>query len=444
MRQRYALGLGLVCIGTARVSAAQSLRIYHIDVDQAAATLFVSPGGRTLLVDSGKNRHGSRVLSILRLAGVDRIDFFLATHYHEDHYGGIDEVVDSGVTVGMAFDRGDKAFLPPEKVNDDDFYVAYQRAVGASAQQLRRGMTIPLDPLMTVTCISAGGVVLGENDPPDPGDKENDLSVGLLITFGAFRYWIGGDTETATETKLAASDLVQNVDVYLAHHHGADNGSSTDFLTDLQPAVIIISNGSNATFKHPRLTTLTRMRALTPAPVIYQLNKYRGGGTVGGNVPDSLIADPETNEADGTILLTVDQGSPSYTVTYGGRSHTFRIRAAEVVDPVTAAGVVIARLLPDPTAGPDRVAERVTLRNTGTDAVDLSEWFLRDAAGRVWTLAEVGSLAAGASVAARREGMPMSLDNDGDSIVLLDAAGQVVDSVSYGTSQPGVEIDTGH
>jgi hypothetical protein len=186
------------------------------------------------------------------------------------------------------------------------------------------------------------------------------------------------------------------------------------------------------------------MRALTPAPVIYQLNKYRGGGTVGGNVPDSLIADPETNEADGTILLTVDQGSPSYTVTYGGRSHTFRIRAAEVVDPVTAAGVVIARLLPDPTAGPDRVAERVTLRNTGTDAVDLSEWFLRDAAGRVWTLAEVGSLAAGASVAARREGMPMSLDNDGDSIVLLDAAGQVVDSVSYGTSQPGVEIDTGH
>ncbi len=440
MRQRYAVGLGLVCIGAARVSAAQSLRIYHIDVDQAAATLFVSPGGHTLLVDSGENGHGSRILGAMRLAGVSRIDFFLDTHYHRDHYGGIDEVVDSGVAVARAFDRGDKQFLPPEKLNDG-FYAAYQRSVGESAEQLRRGMMIPLDPLMTVTCMSAGGVVLGENDPPEPGDKENDLSVGLLITFGAFRYWIGGDTENATETKLAARDLVQNVDVYLAHHHGADNGSSTDFLTDLQPTVIIISNGSNAQFKHPRLTTLNRMRALTPAPVIYQLNKYRGGGTGGGNVLDSLIADPETNEADGTILLTVEQGSPSYTVAYGDRSHTFRIKAAE---DSLAAAVVITRLLPDPIAGPDRLAERVTLRNGGTNAVDLSEWFLRDAGARVWTLAEVGTLAAGASVAVRREGMPMSLDNDGDSIALVDPAGQVVDSVSYAASQPGVEIETGH
>lgn len=34
---------------------AQTLRIHHIDVEQGAATLFVAPGGKTLLVDSGKN-----------------------------------------------------------------------------------------------------------------------------------------------------------------------------------------------------------------------------------------------------------------------------------------------------------------------------------------------------------------------------------------------------
>ena len=240
-RWRSMLAIGLVCLAPATL-AAQTLRIYHVDVDQAAATLFVAPGGHTLLVDSGKNGHGGRIRSAMQAAGVDRLDFFVATHYHEDHYGGIDEVVDAGVTVGPAFDRGDKPFLPASKRNDDDTYLDYQRTVGGSAQQLRRGMTIPLDPSMTVTCLSSGGVVLGENDPPQPGDEENDMSVGLLITYGAFRYWIGGDTEVATEAKLAERDLVRDVDVYQAHHHGADNGSTDEFLEDPRPAVIIISN----------------------------------------------------------------------------------------------------------------------------------------------------------------------------------------------------------
>jgi competence protein ComEC len=439
-----ALAIGLAWAGGASRTAAQSLRIYHIDVDQAAATLFVSPGGHTLLIDSGKNHHGSRVLAALRAAGVDRIDFFVDTHYHEDHYGGIDEVVDSGVPVGASYDRGDKRWLPIEKRDSEPAFLGYERTVGHLAQQLRRGMTIPLDPMMTVTCLSSGGVVLGENDPPQPGDQENDMSIGLLITFGAFRYWIGGDTENATESKLAARDLVQDVDVYVAHHHGADNGSSAGFLADLRPTVIIISNGSNATFKHPRRTTLERMKAVTPDPTIFQLNKFLGGGSVGSNVPAAFIADPETIEDDGTILLRVNQASASYTLSYGGASHSFPVKGATPVAPLAAGRMVIAKLLPDPVAAVDRNAERVTLGNGGTAAVDLGLWFLRDASGRVWSLAGLGTVAAGASITIRREGMAMSLDNDGDTIVLVDPAGQVVDSVSYAASQPGVEIVTGH
>jgi competence protein ComEC len=441
---RAAFAAGLALAGGARPSAAQSLRIYHIDVDQAAATLFVSPGGHSLLVDAGKNHQGSRILAALRTAGVSHIDVFVATHYHEDHYGGIDEVVDSGVTIGVAYDRGDKPFLPLKKRTRDTTYIDYQRAIGHLAQPVRRGMTIPLDPLMTVTCLSAGGVVLGEPDSVQPGREENDMSVGLLITFGPFRYWIGGDTENATEAKLAARDLVQDVDVYLAHHHGADNGSSTAFLADLRPTVIIVSNGSNATFKHPRRSTLTRMGALAPAPTVFQLNRYLGSGDEGGNVPLAFIADPQTTEDDGTILLTVDQPSASYTVSYGSTRKTFPVKGAAPVTPAAAGGMVITKLLPDPTAEADRIAERVTLANNGTAAVDLGLWFLRDANGRVWSLAGLGALAGGASVSLRREGMAMTLDNDGDAVLLVDPQGQVVDSVSYPTSQPGVEIVTGH
>jgi competence protein ComEC len=353
MSRCRSITLALVLLsGVAPSAVAQTLRIYHIDVDQASATLFVSPAGRTLLVDSGKNGHGARIRSALQRAGVDRIDYFVDTHYHEDHYGGIDEVVDAGVSIGTAYDRGDKEFLPTSRL-EDATYKGYDRTVGHNAEQLTRGKTIPLDPLMTVTCTNAGGVVLGESDPPQHAGEENDMSIGLLIVFGGFRYWIGGDTEEPTEAKIAAKDLVQDVDVYVADHHGADNGSSADFLADLRPSVVIISNGSNKTFRHPRASTLARMRSLTPPPTIFQLNKYLGMGDDGGNVAAAFIADPETVDDDGTILVTVDQNAGSFTVSYGTTTQSFDVKtpAAPTPGPAVVSGgrVVITKLLPDPT-----------------------------------------------------------------------------------------------
>lgn len=72
---------------------ADVLSIYHIDVDQGDATLFISPSGKSLLVDSGKNGHGARIKKVMDKAGIARVDYFVCTHYHEDHYGGIDDLV---------------------------------------------------------------------------------------------------------------------------------------------------------------------------------------------------------------------------------------------------------------------------------------------------------------------------------------------------------------
>ncbi len=153
------------------------------DVEQADATIFVSPSGQTLLVDRGKNRHGSRIKAVMRQAGVSTIDHFVATHYHEDHYGGIDDLhADPEITIDNAHDRGDKAFLPDSKTSQQTF-IDYQ-VVAANADQLIRGETIPLDRLMNVLVVSAGGVVIGE-EPPVTAQSENDASVSLLITFGA-------------------------------------------------------------------------------------------------------------------------------------------------------------------------------------------------------------------------------------------------------------------
>src|SRR6185295_7643986 len=113
----------------------EQLRIFHIDVEQASATLFIAPGGKTLLVNSGKNGMGSRIKAAMDRAGLTQIDFFVDTHYHEDHYGGIDDLVALGVHVLEAYDRGDKAFLPASKLAEPA-YKGYIASVGEDAQHI--------------------------------------------------------------------------------------------------------------------------------------------------------------------------------------------------------------------------------------------------------------------------------------------------------------------
>jgi len=105
--------------------------------------------------------------------------------------------------------------------------------------------------------------------------------------------------------------------------------------------------------------------------------------------------------------------------------------------------VVIESLLPNPV-GIDRDLEEVTIRNDGPGAVDLTGWFLQDAAGRRWPLAQLGSVAAGASGTSVRNGFPLNLNNNGDTVSLIDPRGQIRNQFTYATSQEGVRITTGH
>ena len=121
--------------------------------------------------------------------------------------------------------------------------------------------------------------------------------MSLLITFGSFRYFIGGDIQAPTEQKIATGDLVKDVDVYVADHHGSDTSTIPAFLQDMSPRVIVISNGSNGTYNHPRQATLDKFATLPGPPMVFQTNKCMKGPPC-GNVSDAFIADPETVDED--------------------------------------------------------------------------------------------------------------------------------------------------
>ena len=68
-----------------------TLNIYYIDTEGGQSTLFVSPSGESLLVDTGNagERDLGRIVETLNAAGIKRIDHMWTTHYHGDHVGAM-------------------------------------------------------------------------------------------------------------------------------------------------------------------------------------------------------------------------------------------------------------------------------------------------------------------------------------------------------------------
>src|SRR5260370_37256177 len=86
------LSLGLFARAAPVSGAQKTLQIYFVDVEGGQSTLFVTPGGQSLLIDTGwpgnNGRDANRIAAAAKDAGIKKIDFVLITHYHGDHVGG--------------------------------------------------------------------------------------------------------------------------------------------------------------------------------------------------------------------------------------------------------------------------------------------------------------------------------------------------------------------
>ena len=92
-----------VALSAAQTRTAKTLDIYVVDVEGGNATLFVSPLGESLLIDSGNGgpegaakanavRDAGRIMAAAHDAGLTQIDHLITTHWHGDHFGGMAEL----------------------------------------------------------------------------------------------------------------------------------------------------------------------------------------------------------------------------------------------------------------------------------------------------------------------------------------------------------------
>ena len=348
---------------TLAVSAREkTLDIYWIDSEGGGSTLIVTPEGESVLVDTGNpgGRDPQRIQKVAtEVAGLKRIDHVIITHFHADHFGGLAELA-TLIPVGTLYDKGVPEGSPDGKPQDMRWTLMSRPYLDAKVEKrivLAAGDQVPLKqiegaPNLTLRCLGANqkfiqapaGAVpnpLNGSVPvkaADPSDNAN--SIVLVLDFGGFRFFNGGDLTWNFEEKLVSPvNLVGTVDLYQVNHHGLDVSNNPILIHSLQPTVSVMNNG-------PRKgTSKSAMDALKSTPTIqamYQVHENirddrenTADKTMIANLGDPANAlmkpdhaDPGSGCSGNYVHCSVKSDALSYTlnVPSSGHSRTFQTR----------------------------------------------------------------------------------------------------------------------
>ncbi len=309
-----------------------------------AATLIVTPEHESILIDTGwagfEDRDPERIVHVLKdVAGLDQINHLVTTHWHRDHFGGI-EGLSKRVRIGRFWDRGlpdpnapegDKARYPDGPAPDDPLGKAYRKIAGENRTTLEAGNTFELPDGVKVVVLASGGKVLdasarypggtpAENPlckdaPADkPEDRsDNARSLAFLFEYGDFTFLDCGDLTWNIERQLVCPrNLIGPVDLYQVTHHGLDSSNHPTLVRTIQPTVAIMNNGPR---KGGSPETVQLLKSISSIQASYQLHKNQATGPEENTDPE-LIAnkDPEGGQF---IHVHVAPGGKSFTVQIG-------------------------------------------------------------------------------------------------------------------------------
>src|SRR6202030_1469953 len=141
----------------------KSLQIYFIDVEGGQATLFVTPEGQSLLIDTGwpgnNNRDADRIVAAARDAGIKTIDFVLVTHYHDDHVGGAPQLAVK-IPIGTFIDHGENRETSDAITQRD--WLAYKQLLATGKYKRiigKPGDILPIQGIRVEVISSDGGLI---------------------------------------------------------------------------------------------------------------------------------------------------------------------------------------------------------------------------------------------------------------------------------------------
>ena len=220
------------------------LQIYYFDVGQADSILILNKD-TSMLIDAGNNADGPLLVDYIKnKLKINKIDIVVGTHPHEDHIGGIDDIINN-------FDIGD-VYLPEvittTKTFEDMITAIENKDLAISVPEIGEKFK------------------LGEADfeiiYTGTDDKDlNATSIIINMLYGEKSYLFTGDTTEEVEATILNKNI--DIDVLKVAHHGSRYSSSYEFLNIATPDYAIVSVGEENSYEHPHIEAINRIKKHT-------------------------------------------------------------------------------------------------------------------------------------------------------------------------------------
>ena len=199
-----------------------------------------------MLIDGGTSECKDDLLNFLKSENIQKFDYIVGTHPHEDHIGSLDDVVN-------AYDF-DTILFPKVTTTTKTF----ENLVNAVKNKNKK----------FITPVSGNEYTLGDAKfkilapSSDSYQSLNNYSIVIKLTYGENTFMFTGDAETLSETEMLNSFDDLTADVLKIGHHGSTTSTSKKFLNAVNPKYAVISVGKDNTYNHPTKTTMNKLEEL--------------------------------------------------------------------------------------------------------------------------------------------------------------------------------------
>ncbi len=216
------------------------LSVHFLDVGQADCQIILLPDNSVMMIDSGNNDDDTFICNYLDSLGIEKIDFLIGTHPHEDHIGSMDTVINN-YEIGSVY--------MPDAEADSASFRDVEKALsnkGLGAAITSAGTVIYNDGIWKAEAVA----------PVNYYDDLNNMSIVLRLTYKDASFLFTGDAEEDSEY-----DITGNIsaDVLSVGHHGSSTSTSDYFLERVDPMYAVISCGKNNDYGHPHWETTQKL-----------------------------------------------------------------------------------------------------------------------------------------------------------------------------------------
>ena len=225
------------------VTKPDNLEIYYLDVGQADAIL-IRHLDNNILIDAGNNADGKLLVDYFKSLGISHFDYVIGTHAHEDHIGGMDDVIDN-----FKIDH----FYMPDAITTTK---TFEDVVDSLSNNKVKFETPKIADDFNLADLKFKILYVG-NDKSDL----NNTSIVLKLYYGNTSYLFTGDATSEVEKKIINKDIKS--DVLKVGHHGSQYSSSANFISEVHPKYSIISVGKNNDYNHPRDVVLKKLEKVS-------------------------------------------------------------------------------------------------------------------------------------------------------------------------------------